>query len=95
MYRLLVWWWCTKEHNDGVQWMQEECYVISITMANVGYHKCSILKFSTQDKCHFGCPISFIGGHFTKMCSTKFPPFTVKASPKFACHNDYNLHIET
>ena len=24
--------------------------------------------------------------HFTKMCSAKFPPFTVKVSPKIACH---------
>ena len=25
-------------------------------------------------------------GHFTKMCCTKFPPFTMKASLKTACH---------
>ena len=25
-------------------------------------------------------------GHFTKMCSTKFPPATMKASSKTACH---------
>ena len=25
------------------------------------------------------------GGHFTKMCYAKFPPFTMKASPKIAC----------
>ena len=25
-------------------------------------------------------------GHFTKTCSAKFPPFTVKASPKSAFH---------
>ena len=25
-------------------------------------------------------------GHFTKMCSAKFPPFTMKASPKTAYH---------
>ena len=26
------------------------------------------------------------GGHFTKMCSAKFAPVTMKASPKNACH---------
>ena len=28
----------------------------------------------------------FLFGHFTQMCFAKFPPFTVKASPKIACH---------
>ena len=31
-------------------------------------------------------PSNFYFGHFTNMCSTKVLPFTVKASPKFACH---------
>ena len=26
------------------------------------------------------------GGHFIEMCSAKFPPVTVKASPQIACH---------
>ena len=30
--------------------------------------------------------ISSLFEHFTKMCSTKFPPFSVKASPKTAYH---------
>ena len=33
----------------------------------------------------------FFKGHFTKMCSAKFPPFTVKASPKIACHKILQL----
>ena len=27
----------------------------------------------------------FLGGHFTVICYAKFPPFTMKASPKTAC----------
>ena len=48
---------------------------------------CSILKSSTLVKYHFGCQIFlFVFEHFTKMCSAKFPPILVKASPKIACH---------
>ena len=47
--------------------------------------QCSILKSPTHVKCHFGRQKSFLFvGHFTKLCSAKFPPFTVKASPKTA-----------
>jgi hypothetical protein len=33
-------------------------------------------------------------GHFTKMCSTKFSPITMKASPKIACHKIQWLQLE-
>ena len=53
-----------------------------------------LLKSSMPVKCHFGRPKSFsFLGRFTKMCSTKFPLFTVKASPKNVCHQIQWLHF--
>ena len=53
-------------------------------------NRCSILKFSMHVECHFAHQILFFfvlfWGHFTKMCFAKFPPFTMKTSPKTACH---------
>ena len=51
-------------------------------------NQCSILKSSTLVKCHFGHLLISIllKIYFAKMCSTQFPPFTVKASPKSVCH---------
>ena len=76
-----------------VRWNQE--YEYPLPVFQVVWAQCSILKSSTPVKCHFGCQKSvcvcvfhflFILGHFTKMCSANFPPVTVKASPKTACH---------
>ena len=49
--------------------------------------QCSILKSPTPVKCHFGCQKSFLFfGHFTKMCSAKFPPIIWRPLQKHACH---------
>jgi hypothetical protein len=41
---------------------------------------------STLVKCHFGLYFFIFFGYFTKMCSAKFPSFTLKASLKTAYH---------
>jgi hypothetical protein len=50
------------------------------------WRQCSLLKSSTPIKCCFGRVLFCFVGHFTKMCFTKFPPFTMKVYRKIVCH---------
>ena len=59
---------------------------------NLPDHWCWILKSSTPIKCHhFGRQISILCS--TEMCSAKFSPFTMKASPKTAYHKMWWLQF--
>ena len=56
--------------------LQEIKYVFNVEVFNT----CQVSFWLSNKAPLFG------GGNFTKMCHAKFPPVTLKASPKIACH---------